>query len=318
MATSQAIFGNNSWVDWIVAALEIGQTPSNENMLAYLSLICHSMPLRNTDHFSIYTMETKSCAASDIEYYYFEQSVPFPTTLARVLRQFFEIFSLSYMGQDALNTGAFFANDYLLSTALTNAESELNVNSTNYLYSYTPFELRAIVPTASLGAIIAISVLVGLQVIAILVLLLYIYRRPVWTKALDSLALASIGAQLLRLDSDQRRDPALSSNALGVVAIPEHRLQELWRMDGLVDPRIVHQDVGSREDDVELLALPPPYVPRGQQPTSSEVSPREADASSEMNPFGLCDTPPYVCSSGEFQQQESVTLLSGRVISPGL
>lgn len=309
MATSQAIFGNDSWLDWIVTALEIGETPSDESMLAYLSLICHSMPLKNTDHFSMYTMESKSCAVSDIEYYYFEQSLPFPTTLARVLRQFFEIFSLSYMGQDALNTGAFFANDYLLSTALTNAESELDANSTNSIYSYTPFELRAIVPRASLGAIIAISILVGLQVIAILFLLLYIYRRPVWTKALDSLALASIGAQLLQLDIDQRRDQAMSSNTLGVVAIPEHTLQKLWRMDGLIDPGIVHQNARPPEIDVELLTLPPPYAPRSQQPSSTEARPRERCADGQTSLSSHTDAPPYMQSREDLQQQESAVLL---------
>lgn len=315
MATSQAIFGDDSWLEWIVAALEIGQTSTNESMLAYLSLICHSMPLRNTNHFSVYTMQTQSCVAQDIEYYYLSRSSSFPSMLSTVVRNFFQIFKLSYMGQAALNTGAFFANDYLLSTALTNVEPE-DANSTNYIYSYTPFELRAIVPTASLRTIISVSVLIGLQVIAIFFLLLYIYRRPVWAKALDSLALASIGAQLLQLDSDQRRNQVMSGSTLGLVAISKDRLQQLWKMDGLIDPNIIHQNTGPPGDDVELLTLPPPYAPRGQQPSSSEARPRETDADGQTSPFANTDTPPYVQSSEEFQQQESAVLLSHREVSP--
>lgn len=281
MATSQAMFGNDSWLDWIVAAQEIGQTPTNESMLAYLSLLCHSMPLRNTDKFSFYTMETQSCVARDIAYYYLDRSLTFPAMLASVLRKFFLIFKESSLSQAALNTGAFFANDYLL----VNAGQDLIVNGSNAIHSYGPFELNAIVPTASLGAIIVISVLMGLQVIGITALLIYIYRRPVWTKALDALALASIGAQLLQLDGDQRREQAMSSSRLGVALIPENKLQHLWRMDGLIDPNILHRNVGPPEDGVELEALPPPYAPRDREPASNEARPREIDGNGETSPL---------------------------------
>lgn len=293
MATSQAMFGEDSWLDWIVAAQNIEQIPNNQSMLAYLSLLCYSLPLRNTYDFSYYTMRTQSCNAQDMEDYYLDQSLTFPAILARVLRQFFSIFNTSYRSQGALNTGAFFANDYLLSMAVAIGRDSLIVNATNAIHSYSPFELTAIAPIAGLGAIIVISVLVGLQVIGIVALLIYIYRIPVWTKALDSLALASIGAQLLQLEADQQQDQAMSNSTLGIVVIPENRLQQLWRMDGLIDPRIVHQNAGPPHDDVELEALPPPYAPRGREPASSEARPREANAGGETSPTVDDDTPPY-------------------------
>lgn len=300
MSTAQAIFGTDSWLDWVAKTLQWADsttttTSTNDTMLAYLSVICRSMPLRNAEYFGPYTMTGGTCSAQQLQdYYLYYQSNSIPKVSAQVLREFLRIFHVPSEAQAALNTGAFFANDYLLSTAL--GFVEYGQNSSNSVYAYNPFELQFTAPVASLGAIIAISVLIGLQVVAVLVLLVCIYRRPVWTKALDALALASIGAQLLYLDGvTERRDQTTGTGTLGVVMIPTHRLVRMWKMDGLIDPKIVHRDVGSPDDNVELLALPPPYAPRGQQPASaSGARTREVEADGQSSSaVAMRDAPPY-------------------------
>lgn len=97
----------------------------------------------------------------------------------------------------------------------------------------------------------------------------YIYSKRVWTKFLEALAMASLGAQLAELHVPN--SGGLGSGSLGVIATPYSILQRLWKMDGLIDPRIVHRNTGPLAvEDHEMTALPPPYAPRGYRPALNE------------------------------------------------
>lgn len=307
MATAQAMFGNETWLNWAARVLELEEAPTNQTMLSYLSVVCQYVPLRSASYFSEYAL-TGICYALATDPFLDRQGSnygdkPVTEALAVVMRDFFSLFQFPYAGQAALNTGAFFANDYLLSHALDAAG--FGSNNSNNIYSYDPFELEAAILVASLGAIIAISVLVGLQVLAVIGLLLYIYSRPVWTKALDALAIASIGAQLLELDAlPERQSPDQRPGTLGIALAPKHQLLRVWKMDGRIDPQIIHRNVGLRGDDIELLVRPPPYTPRGQQPASRAARPGDVEARGQgrMVP-AIPAAPPYMRREGVLEER---------------
>lgn len=178
----------------------------------------------------------------------------------------------------AITTGTFFANRHLLSEALQSQNFQVDGIDSNL---YTNAEsgnanigaLAVVIPNVTAPALIAVSILTGVQTLAILALLVYIYRTRVWTHKLDSLALARIGAQLdlfgfSNAHSRRPQDTTRSAGPLGTAAIPVGRLVKLWKMNGIVDTSMGPQMVliaprlPEASDGVELETMPPPYSPR--------------------------------------------------------
>jgi hypothetical protein len=101
--------------------------------------------------------------------------------------------------------------------------------------------------SASHGGIIAVSVLLGLQLLLLFLLILFIYRTPTWTGTFDSLALARIGAAL-KNDVD-----LLPLNEIANIELRQ-RLLELSGIIGVAELQTQHG--GEEADGHELSALP--------------------------------------------------------------
>ena len=80
-------------------------------------------------------------------------------------------------------------------------------------------------PRVSTAGVVAVSVLLGLQVLGLLFLLGYIYSTPTWTDTLDSLAIARIAHQLPDEDQD----------LLKKIGLRRARSSELKTLRGVVE-----------------------------------------------------------------------------------
>jgi hypothetical protein len=98
-------------------------------------------------------------------------------------------------------------------------------------------------PTMTTGAMIAVSLLIGLQLLGLGGLTWYIYHVPSWTGALDAMAVARIGARL------GKQDILLD----GVSGDRERDARALHQVDGLIG--VVHVEEGQDGLDTELQQL---------------------------------------------------------------
>ncbi|KAF4437946.1 hypothetical protein FACUT_5292 [Fusarium acutatum] len=87
----------------------------------------------------------------------------------------------------ALEKAMFFANEALLTTAASLPQKR------PIFYSPGTTIMK---PKKDLAAVITVTVLIGLQVVALCALMWFILRAPTWTETLDADALAQIGGQL--------------------------------------------------------------------------------------------------------------------------
>ncbi|RKK65125.1 hypothetical protein BFJ67_g112 [Fusarium oxysporum f. sp. cepae] len=87
----------------------------------------------------------------------------------------------------ALEKAMFFANEALLTTAASLSQ--------NRPIFYNP-GTAVMKPKKDLAAVITVTTLIGLQVVALCALMWFILRAPTWTEILDADALAQIGGQL--------------------------------------------------------------------------------------------------------------------------
>lgn len=310
MSTAQAMFGNDSWFAQIGAVLEEAPDLGTQNQTWYtlLQLLCHTLPLRNAgDYFAGET--TDFCTFTS--YAYMANYSP-SELLAPIVRNFFSFFDQPWTARASLNTGAFFANDYLLSAALANAEGR---NTTNILYRYDGIETRPVIPVVSTPALIAVSVLIGLQVLAMLLLLAYVYSTRVWTKTLDALAMVRIGAQLANflVDANGPVQVGEGGRRLGASSMSGRKLANLWERDGLIDTKKIviaaaaaaaaareaAQPQAQDGRGVELGMLPPPpyYSASGREEAESDEGETEGGdggRNSEVRPLSAGSVPLYV------------------------
>lgn len=308
VSTAQALFGDNTWFTLANAVLQQEEQPTNTTMLAYLDLICLYMPLQNADYFFAQNIVSELCSlqmastGSGFSEVYNSQNATFHMLLASMVRDWLQYtFAKPYMAEAVLDTGAFFANNYTLSEALEVAMELVpgirsgDGEARTSVYSYDGIHADPVIPVFSLGATVGISILVGLQSLAVFALLVYIYSKRVWTRSLDALAIATLGAQLVELHILDRG--GLASGDLGVVVTPEASRKRLWKMNGLINPEIVHRNTGLPSvEDLEMTALPPPYAPRGHRPASSEVRSIEVGSAAGERPLSA---PRYTPPQGE-------------------
>ncbi|KAI1420251.1 hypothetical protein F5Y12DRAFT_138681 [Xylaria sp. FL1777] len=114
-------------------------------------------------------------------------------------------------------------------------------------------------PSISLPAEIVISILIGVEALAIVLLLVYIYRKPTFTTRLDSFVVATIGAQLSATGVEL---PHLHETG-------EKRYQHLQEHDGVIglshgslteeeSHRATDQAETNQNNDIELAAIDEP------------------------------------------------------------
>jgi hypothetical protein len=143
-----------------------------------------------------------------------------------------------------LQIGAFVSNQALLNH-FTPTEKHGLVGGGNFRGRkvYTSPGSPVLKPTMTTGAMIAVSLLIGLQLLGLGCLTWYIYHVPSWTGALDAMAVAHIGARL------GKQDILLD----GVSGDRERDARALHQVDGLIG--VVHVEEGQDGSDTELQQL---------------------------------------------------------------
>lgn len=255
---TMAMFGNNSWLDTLNLAsadLEAGNT----TMMSALTLICQMQPLGNIDVFG----REDTCAGArlrdpypDLERYPDEYRPA--EVFSGAIRDFFQSFNDRRLARAALNTATFYANNALLSAMNRYVDRDIPEAK----YSFEEGVDRMAVPVLSVAAIATVSILIALQVVCIIILLVYIYSSSVWTLTLDALAMARVGAQLSALDVFL---VPRETGTLGAARVHPRAAKQLDQIDGLVGSTAL-----TGHPDVEMATMPPPYAPRGEEPSTRE------------------------------------------------
>lgn len=233
--------------------------------------------------------------------------------------------------------GSFFANDELLSVALA-AGGQLP-NMSNRLSHYDAVETEPRIPTMSTSALAVITVLVGLQVLAIGAMLAYMYSTHVWTHTLDALAVAGLGAQLAGRGDVVFPYAATAGAGAGVgvgagchwdeVTPPSLRPTEvdaagrekLSHMDGLIDMTGVVTAVQCHDENqqVEMENLPPPYCAaargasdgREGEARARAVAETETESGEVARTVSRDSAPPYLPAFSNVEQETGRTARMG-------
>lgn len=248
---TMAMFGDDSWLDTLNIFMADSQA-ANETMAAALTMLCSARPFGHIDTFS------GSILCSYPEWYYSYGYTP-ERIFSTLVRDFFHAFDTKKMARATLNTATFYANNALLSEMLEGT----SYYKRDHKYTSESSDERMTVPVLSVAAIATVSVFIGLQVICILVLLAYIYSSHVWTKTLDAMAMARVGAQLSALDVFL---VPRETGTLGQARLSRRAAKQLDQIDGLVGSTVL----AAQHHDVEMATMPPPYAPRGEEPSTRE------------------------------------------------
>lgn len=308
MTTAQALFGNDSWFSTIQQILNVA--PNNQTELQFIVLLCQLMPLNQASYFDL---GFTSIYCSDIGLQDVVDNGPVSENLAKLIRYFFYSFSSPRMARAIVNTGTFFANSDLLSQVLPQYPP-YSTNMSNMVLSYDAYETEPLIPVVSTHAFVAITVLIALQVLSIILLLLYIYSTPVWTKTLDAMALVSLGAQLSGLDIFH--SAGHGGTPLGPSDVSPTGREKLFRMDGLIDITavpLVPVDTTADHGGLELEAVPPPYTPREMRPVTDEERRMSSGSVPLYSPLSGAHSTPRRSSS---EAAESVSGHGDRSMSP--
>ena len=89
---------------------------------------------------------------------------------------------------DVWGSALFYANEALLQKSAESSDSSRQIFRSDGITVQKPH--------VALAPLIVISVIIGLQAVAMLTLAVYLYRNPTWSASLDAFAMARIGASL--------------------------------------------------------------------------------------------------------------------------
>ncbi|KKY29524.1 hypothetical protein UCDDA912_g10553 [Diaporthe ampelina] len=247
---TMAMFGNDSWLDTLNVVMTDSQA-ANETIAAALTMLCQTCPLGNIATFS----GSRLCGYADSMFRYGH-------TPARIYTAFvwdvFQAFRTKRLARATLNTATFSANNALLSQMLQGS----SYATRDCTYTSKASDERMTVPVLSVPAIVAASVF-SLQVVCILALLAYVYSSRAWTKTLDALAMARVGAQLSAPDVFL---VPRETGTLGPARLSRRAAKQLDQIDGLVGSAALT----GQQHDIEMATMPPPYAPRGEEPAARD------------------------------------------------
>lgn len=271
-----AMFGNGSWLDTLNLVYP-GVVADNTTIAGALAGLCQMLPLGNIDVFGRHEYcETIESVGRNPGWY--SPSI----VLSSLTRDFFWSFYTPKLARATLNTATFYANQALLSQMAGRAGSD----SREYKRGTEQTSQLMTVPVLSVPAIAIVSILIAMQVVCIVILLAYIYSSRVWTRTLDALAVARVGAQLSALDVFL---VPRETGTLGTARLSPRAAKQLDQVDGLVGSTAL---TGHR--DVEMATVPPPYAPRGEEPSTREEQsvPRPGAAAAARDTAPQQDHPP--------------------------
>lgn len=247
-----AMFGNDSWFDTlnlVVADIEVANITNG----TALALLCQMMPLGNIDTFGRDAYCDEARYRDEFPYYYTSSEI-----FSSLVRSFFQSFRTRKLARATLNTATFYANNAILS----GMNDSPNWESQDTKRMSEESDEWMAVPVLSVPAIATISIFIALQVACIVILLVYIYSSRVWTLTLDSLAIARVGAQLSALDVFLI---PRETGTLGTAQLNSRAAKQLDQIDGLVGSTSL-----TGHHDIEMATMPPPYAPRGEEPSSRD------------------------------------------------
>ncbi|KAF5026388.1 hypothetical protein F66182_1516 [Fusarium sp. NRRL 66182] len=155
------------------------------------------------------------------------------TTVEHFISRYFSQFHGETLTAQALEMAMYFANEAILTTAsneeLGGSEPAIRRGRPIYLNRGSVVAKHK----KNLGAMLFITVLIGLQVFGLLLLMAFIYSTPTWTSILDADALAQIGAQIGEWGAPR---PDLGQMS-GVVGVDETRRNTEGSSVGLAEPQ---------------------------------------------------------------------------------
>lgn len=248
---TMAMFGNESWADVLKGPM-VEVEESNLTIAAAMTMLCSMRPLGDADVFN----DNDACEITKYPstLVFYSDTYLFSSFIRGMLRQF----KTRKLAGATLNTATFYANNAVLS-ALAQTYTGL---TQEYKYGTIETDERMSVPVLSVAAIATVSILIALQVVGIVILLVYIYSSRVWTKTLDTLAVARIGAQISALDVFL---VPRETGTLGLARLTGRAAKQLEQTDGLVGSTAL-----TGHHDIEMATIPPPYAPRGEEPSTRE------------------------------------------------
>lgn len=205
MISTLAMFGNNSWWHTVATGNETTvSVPTNDSIAQSLTSICQSGAIpftgfqATTDSFGTVAEECLTVQQGR----YDDDPEAQAVQLRTMVYGFFSSLQSNWISDNEtatiLDATTFFANE----AVLTAAADLKYVGGAKWIYAsdgtlyYQPYK--------SLGGMIAVTVLIFLQVIALLILAWYIHAKtPVWTDTLDGFAMMRIGAAMERMSRER-------------------------------------------------------------------------------------------------------------------
>lgn len=272
-----AMFGNGSWLHTLNLVYP-GVKADNTTLVGALTGVCQMLPLGNIDVFG----RGEHC--EEIEYVGRNPGWHSPPQVFSALtRDFFQSFYTPKLARATLNTATFYANQALLSQMA----GPVGFDSRDYKRGTETRSEMMTVPVLSVPAIAIVSILIAMQVVCIIIILAYIYSSRVWTRTLDALAMARVGAQLSALDAFL---VPRETGTLGTARLSPRAAKQLEQTDGLVGSTALT----GHHHDVEMATVPPPYAPRGEEPSTREEQsvPRPGPAAAARDTAPQQDHPP--------------------------
>lgn len=237
MISTLAMFGNNSWWHAVATSNETLSIPSNDSIAQSLTAICQSAALPFTGFLlatESFGLAADTCINVNDGFDGRDTETDWQAIELRTI--VYGWFSSLHSNNSELNQAAnildattFFANEAVLTAA-----ADLNF-AFGAKWIYTSEGTLFYQPYKSLGGMIAVSVLILLQVIALLVLSWYTHMTaPVWTDTLDGFAMMRIGAEMARGNKQPENDLDQPWE-LGKLQFGEEKdLLKLKDVDGLV------------------------------------------------------------------------------------
>jgi hypothetical protein len=208
MTSALALFGNASF--FFTAA-----NATTANYDEVLRSLCRT---RVVPFSMFYNRESEFRSPCQVVYYDGSNEGYYERMLLVLVSEFLFQFSDTWVAKTMLDVSMFAANEILLTET---ASSGANVYS-RAIYSSNGYEILK--PVKSIPAIAVVSVLLGLQVIAVVLLVVYNSSFPTWTASLDALVMAKMGTELkdlglAPLGVHDKREATKLAEAEGVVGL---------------------------------------------------------------------------------------------------
>jgi hypothetical protein len=264
MTTMLSMLGDGSW---IYAAQNISATSETEVLASIYRGMCRGgIPLSHFSDWKAFSNRDYPCElffASDLaggmSPVTYRDANEALDDIKEQVYGWFNSFRQADGAEEVLTAALFLAND----ATLTRAASDTTFGNQIYTSVGVSFDK----PNVSLPAQIIVSALLGIEVLALVGLLVFIYRRPTFANRLDAFMLATIGAQLAaagatlpQLRDANERERFHLRDYDGVIGLSHGDFADEESSSSSIQERARRQGAGETESEVELndLSYPTP------------------------------------------------------------